>query len=380
MDFKTILKNYKKYWIVGASSLVLMVLGFCIGYFALPPRVQAPPPSKENLGEVSEKKQSEKETKEPVAPAPEEKKREPFSKTPLMKGIDVSKWQGKPDWKKIAASGVEFAMIRIGYHGSSGSFGLDPSADHNLKGAAENGVLAGIYFYSLAKNTSEAEAEALWVLERAGEYEISLPVVIDYEMMENDASASAAERTEIALTFLRIVQGAGYDGMLYVPINELNDPKLWEKDRILEEYMIWGADYGIPDAEHPDSETNFAMWQYSDHGRVSGISGNVDLNFAYFTAKPQKAKYDCLLSEAVTEHGQIFTPAKEYVTAKIRVNLRKSPSVEGELVADLKKGEYLLRVADGADGWSRLDYKGQTVYAVTSYLMDKEGQGLTPAS
>ena len=116
------------------------------------------------------------------------RKKKAFSKQPLMRGIDVSKWQGKPDWKKIAADGVEFAMIRLGFHGSSGSLGEDPTADYNLKSANENGILTGVYFYSLAKDTTEAEAEADWVLERAGKYAISLPIVIDYEMMENAPS------------------------------------------------------------------------------------------------------------------------------------------------------------------------------------------------
>ncbi len=266
--------NLKKYILAAVLTLLVGAIGFGIGFFLLPPKAPLP-----NTAE-SEKNieyQIFTETKE---------KREEMPKIPLMKGIDVSKWQGKPDWKKIAESGVEFAMIRIGYHGSDGTLGEDGSADYNLTSADKNGVLTGVYFYSLAKNGQEAEAEALWVLGKVGKYAISLPIVIDYEMMENDIAVTATERTDIALAFLRRVRDAGYEGMLYVPIEEFSDENLWEKERILSEFKVWGADYEIsPENGHPDGVTDYAMWQYSNTGQIDGISGNVDLNYAYFSAE-----------------------------------------------------------------------------------------------
>ncbi len=276
----------KKYVFSAVLILALVGIGLGIGSFFSPSQEPATPPDEENETKIT----AEEELPLPPLPTQTVEKEESFSKTPLMKGIDVSKWQGKPDWKKIAAGGVEFAMIRIGFHGTSGAFGEDSSADYNLKSADENGILTGIYFYSLAKNTAEAEAEAAWVLERADRYAISLPVVIDYEMMDNDASATASERTDIALAFLRAVRDAGYDAMIYVPIDELSDETLWEKERIFEEFKVWGADYTQPSRQHPDGVSDYAMWQYSNTGRVDGIAGNVDLNFAYFTAERVEPK------------------------------------------------------------------------------------------
>lgn len=321
----------------------------------------------------------------PTLPTETREEEEAMPKTPLMKGIDVSKWQGQPDWKGVAADGVEFAMIRIGFHGSSGNFGEDPSADYNLKSANENGILTGVYFYSLAKDPAEAEAEAAWVLERVGKYAISLPIVIDYEMMENDAAATAAERTEIALAFLRKVRDAGYDAMIYVPIEEINDGTLWEKERIFDEFKVWGADYDLPaEALHPDGVSDYAMWQYSNTGRIRGISGNVDLNYAYFTAEYAEPREKTEEPEDVQntparEFNQTFAPANRKVTAKIEVNLRKTPSIDGEVVGSLKKGEFVLCTGDSDMGWSRLDYKGERVFAVTSYLMDENGNGIVPS-
>ncbi|MBQ3076170.1 MAG: hypothetical protein IJC26_08885 [Clostridia bacterium] len=277
-----------KYLVMAGLCILMAGIGFGIGFFLFPKK-PAPPPEPVTVPDVVTTAE-EIQSVEPT-PAEPEQKGEAMSKTPLMKGIDVSKWQGKPDWKKIAAEGVEFAMIRIGYHGTKGPLGEDVSAAYNLKNADENGILTGVYFYSLAKNEKEAEEEAMWVLERVGKYAISLPIVIDYEMMENDVATSASQRTDIALTFLRTVKEAGYEGMLYAPIDELNDPVLWEKDRIFSEFKVWGADYETAATlQHPDGETDYAMWQYSNTGRVSGISGNVDLDFAYFTARRSDPK------------------------------------------------------------------------------------------
>ncbi len=377
--------NSKRIIIAAVSILIAAAMGFAIGYFLLPPKEPKPLPATEPAPEST---LEETETQASAVTETQEKK-EPMSKTPLMKGIDVSKWQGKPNWKKIAESGVEFAMIRIGYHATKGSLGEDSSADYNLTAAAENGILTGAYFYSLAKDVAEAEAEAAWVLERVGKYVVSLPIVIDYEMMENDVSVTAEARTEIALAFLNKVREAGYEGMLYVPIEEFNDENLWVKERIISEFKVWGADYDIPvtrENQHPDGVTDYAMWQYSNTGRVDGISGNVDLNFAYFTAEriePHQSidENEQQVTPPTREFNQTFTAANRYVTAKIEVNLRKTPSIDGELVGSIKKGEFVLCTGDSDMGWSRLDYNGQRVFAVTSYLMDENGQGVvTPQS
>lgn len=358
--------------IILAVAVAMAILGFCLGYFLFPEKTRSVAPPETAPEAVPKSEESKEiETAEETLPETEEV-REPMSKTPLMKGIDVSKWQGKPDWKKIADSGVEFAMIRIGFHGTSGSFGEDPQADYNLKNADANGILTGVYFYSLAKSVEEAGAEALWVLERVGDYAISLPIVIDYEMMENDASLSAQKRTDIALAFLRTVHGAGYEAMIYVPITEWNDPNLWEKERIAAEFSVWGADYETSFTEenqHPDGVTDYAMWQYSNTGRVSGISGNVDLNLAYFNAERRAPRKEENASFSMPdEYKQSFTPAGYYVTAKIEVNLRKTPSTEGKIVAMLHHGTYLRCLGEGDRGWSLLEYDGKLVYAVASYL------------
>lgn len=358
MDRTAFWKSVRKYGLSLVLVLLALGIGVALGFFLPSGEKDEPKETEITEGETLPDLRTEEVTAE------EKKLWETLSTTPVMKGIDVSKWQGKPDWEKIASDGVEFAMLRVGYHGTSGGFGLDESFSYNVERATENGILVGVYFYSLAANTDEARAEANWVLSQIADVSVTMPVVIDYEMMENEGSLSAQSRTEIALTFLRTVASAGYEGMLYVPVEEFEDPTLWEKERILEEFYVWGARYdapSYPEALRPTGEVPYAMWQYSNTGKTSGISGNVDQNVAYFT-RSEKTEED---------FDQVFTALSRRVTAKIEVNLRSIPSIDGRIVGTLKKGDFLACTGESDKGWSRLEYQGQTVYAVTSYLSDK---------
>ncbi|MBQ4037538.1 MAG: hypothetical protein IJC84_05360 [Clostridia bacterium] len=311
------------------------------------------------------------ETAEP----PETGKKEP-SKTVLAHGIDVSKWQGRIDWAKVQADGVEFAMIRLGFADDDGC-GEDPNAYYNLQEAEKYGVPVGVYFYSEAESPAAARAEAQWVLERIGGYAISLPVVLDWESPGKDLTISAAVRTDTALSFLREVSRAGYDAMLYAPISELEDENMWQADRIVAEFHLWGAAYTAPvypDVSFPSTDLPLSMWQYSDKGKVKGISGNVDRNVSYVLWEKKEPKDPTARPKdpsAPDGFKQVFATVSKSVTAKIEVNLRALPSMDGEVVGKLSRGTFLTCTGESDMGWSRLLLNGQPVYAVTSYLTEQ---------
>jgi len=104
-------------------------------------------------------------------------------------GIDVSKWQGKIDWKRVKASGIEFAIIRIGYRAENGKIYKDECADYNIQQAVKNNILVGVYFFSTAVNKKEAKAEAEWTANTIKSYPVSYPVVYDCEGYENTDSS-----------------------------------------------------------------------------------------------------------------------------------------------------------------------------------------------
>lgn len=121
-------------------------------------------------------------------------------------GIDVAKWQGVIDWKQLKSSGVEFAMIRVGYRTLiDGSIYEDPYAEYNLQQAAANEIKIGVYFFSTAISKKEAIEEAKWVTELIAAYPITYPVVYNCEGFTNPDNRqyglSIDNRTELAIAY-----------------------------------------------------------------------------------------------------------------------------------------------------------------------------------
>ena len=191
----------------------------------------------------------------------------------LIRGIDVSSWQGSIDWNKVAKS-QDFAMIRAGGRGSSSrSIYEDSYFNRNIKEANKAGIKVGVYFYSTAKSIKEAEEEANWVVEKIKGYNISYPVVIDQED-ECLSSLSSEQRTDIAIKFLSVIKEKGYIPMYYgyhflVNMSRIN------------EYDFWLAHWTYSISKPSSYTGKYTIWQYSDSGKVDGIDGNVDLNIAY---------------------------------------------------------------------------------------------------
>ena len=134
-------------------------------------------------------------------------------------GVDVSRFQGTIDWKKVAEDDIEFAIIRLGLRGyGTGEIFLDANYEANITGAIDAGIDVGVYFYSQAINEEEAMQEANFVIENLSQYDIQLPVVMDIEYADSsDGRANALtieERTHLAVIFCDALKEAGYDTMI----------------------------------------------------------------------------------------------------------------------------------------------------------------------
>ena len=191
-------------------------------------------------------------------------------------GIDVSKWNGTIDWNAVKNSGVNYVIIRCGYRGSSsGALVVDPKFEANIKGATAAGIKVGVYFFSQAVNNSEAVEEASMVLELIKNYKISYPVFLDVEASGGRADGiSVATRTDVIKTFCQTIQNSGYTAGVYANKNWLTTKIDTSK---LNQYKIWLAQY----ASAPTYTGRYDMWQYKSTGKVTGISGDVDLNWSY---------------------------------------------------------------------------------------------------
>ena len=189
-------------------------------------------------------------------------------------GIDVSKWQGDIDFRKVKDAGATFVMIRVGsQQGVDGEYILDPYFKQNIENALANDLKVGVYFYSYANSKKEARKQATWVLDQIKDYEITLPIAFDWECYNsfNQMELSLFGLNEVAESFLEKVEDKGYDGMLYGSKNYLNS--IWK----YHDYDVWLAHY----TDQTDYDSHYVMWQLCQDGRIDGINTAVDINVLY---------------------------------------------------------------------------------------------------
>lgn len=215
-------------------------------------------------------------------------------------GIDVSRHQGIVDWTKVKQAGVEYAIIRIGYAQlADGQPRLDPRYQYNMAQAKAAGLKVGVYFYSQATNVNEAQTEVNFIMNALGGTALDLPIVYDAECGTQSngqpgklgaAKLSKEEWTNVAVAFCDAVQSHGYQAMFYGSISKIIS-KIDHK-AIDSRYQMWIARYKnagdssahqLVTTKYPYSG-NYEYWQYSDHGKVSGITPVVDLDILYVPA------------------------------------------------------------------------------------------------
>ena len=299
----------------------------------------------------------------------------------ITMGIDVSKFQGTIDWEAVAGSGIDFAMVRVGYRTqSSGEIMEDTNARYNMQEATANGLKIGAYFFSTAISEAEAAEEAKWVADYISQYQITYPVAYNCEGFENpnnrQYSLTKTERTDFAIAFLNEIYHQGYTPMFYASKNEMQDDLKWETSRIEKNFKIWVSQY--PGAPYPETAASsytgsHDMWQYTNNGTIAGIGKPVDVNVAYFgysntaEALNQEAPEE---AEADVEALMNFREVEETVTAKEVTNLRDIPSQgsDSTVLRKLNNGENAKRTGVSDSGWSRLIIDGKKYYAVTNYL------------
>lgn len=296
-------------------------------------------------------------------------------------GIDVSKYQGNIDWKKVADAGIDFAMIRVGCRTmESGQIVEDSSARYNLQEANAHGIKTGAYFFSTAITEKEAREEAAWTAEFISQYKITYPVAFNCEGYDNQKSRqftlTKKERTALADVFLREIYDKGYTPMFYASKGEMEQDANWIVSELEKSYKVWVSWYPAkpyPETEDAGYSGQLAMWQYTNNGTVRGIDYPVDVNVAYFGYEGENEAQNQTAPERVeanVEVGHNFTEVNETVTAKDTTNLRNIPSqgLDSTVMLTLKNGQNATRTGTSSSGWSRVVYNGETYYAVSSLL------------
>ncbi|MBQ6788302.1 MAG: glycoside hydrolase family 25 protein [Lachnospiraceae bacterium] len=297
-------------------------------------------------------------------------------------GIDVSRYQGLIDWEQVAASGIQFAMIRIGYRTQeTGVLNEDPFARYNLQEAQRVGIKTGAYFFSTAVTAAEAVEEAMFTANILDKYKITYPVAYDCENYNSATSRQKAldktTRTALAIHFLDTIASRGYTPMFYSSKNAMENSRDWDMATLSARYKVWAAWY--PQQPFPLTPACtytgiHHMWQYTDKAVIAGINGGVDMNVAYFNytgiAEAKDPTGAPIIPASAVGNVQ-FTDVQQVVTPNTaELNLRTVPSTvdDNTIVVKINPGDMIFRTGIGNNGWSRVVLNGQVLYAYSSYL------------
>mgnify|MGYP001625197833 CR=1 FL=1 len=299
----------------------------------------------------------------------------------MIKGIDVSGYQGNIDWKKVKAAGIKFAIIKFGNIYDTDTNDIDSKFEINYKNAKANGLKVGIFFYNYCNEMSNLKKGLEWFFEKIKDKKLDLPIYIDME------DKSIAVETVETLTnqcneFAKIAKQKGYKAGVYANLNwlknELN-PSKFDKD-----ISVWVAQYN----NECQYTGTYDIWQYTSSGKVNGISGRVDMDYLYnedimeetSTTVEDKKSIDELANEVVDGKWGNGTDRKtnlekagyDYNAVQNRVNeiLKEKDNKKSvtEVAKDVIAGDY----GNGEDRKKKLEAEGydyETVQAKVNQLL-----------
>lgn len=191
-------------------------------------------------------------------------------------GIDVSEHQGRIDWNAVKASGIDFAILRVGFGAPSWGGRVDYQFNRNISECERLGIPYGVYIYSCAFDNQQAADEASMVINCLSGHNPRLPVYYD---LEDNSIIANGRQTGIALraqVFCNRISAAGYEPGIYANLNWFNNI-LTDSVFKSSSWDHWIAQYN----SQCDYTGNYSFWQYKSNGKVPGINGNVDMNYAY---------------------------------------------------------------------------------------------------
>lgn len=235
----------------------------------------------------------------------------------MMRGIDVSKWQGNIDWQKVKAAGIEFAIIRAGYGNSAAQ--KDQFFEQNYCGAKAAGLHVGAYWYSYANSFREAIQEAEAFRKVIAGKQFDMPVYLDMEE-KDQLEAGRDFCSGLIRTFCNEMEKVGYYAGFYTSASYA---RTVVSPEIISRYTFWCAQW----ADHCSFMGRCGIWQHSSKGRVPGIQGDVDLDACYkdfpsvirkggFNGYAKQSAGDRASQRTLTDRERVVQQARAWIGRK----------------------------------------------------------------
>ena len=268
-------------------------------------------------------------------------------------GIDISRWQGEIDFKKVKSDGISFVIMRIGT-----SYGKDSTFERNYAAASSAGLNIGCYYYTYATDITGAKTDAENVLSWLGGRRLQFPVYYDVEDESQLNKMTYQSRTSMCDTFLSKIKQSGYLPGFYT--SEYWYDHYLDGNSLSGKYESWIAMWTSSGKPDRDMSEKGLVWQYSSKGRVNGISGDVDLDICYFNYPGYIEKYgyngytSAPKVKKVLDIGEIYSlkDSEAFYTGYSEKNC---------LIGKVEKGEEIC-VTDtksvGGIKWGRTTVKG----------------------
>lgn len=182
------------------------------------------------------------------------------------KGIDISRWQGKPDFSKVK-NDVDYVIIQAGFGRYSSQ--VDVEFERSYQECKKYGIPVGAYWFSYASSPEQARLEAKACMEVIKGKQFEYPIYFDIE-----GSACSGDVSGKCKAFCSELENAGWFTGIYI---SRSPAQSYLDDYCRKNYALWLAEY----ANKLNWGGTVGMWQYSSSGRISGISGNVDMDECY---------------------------------------------------------------------------------------------------
>lgn len=184
------------------------------------------------------------------------------------RGIDVSNWQGDIDFVQVRAAGIQIVYIKA----TEGDNYIDPFLRTYYDGARAQGLRTGFYHYLTATTADEARAQAEYFVNTLGRMTSDCLLAVDLGNKDRLSNQTFSELCDVFLTRTQELTGIG--GVIYASLSTAK----YDLEPFLTKYPLWVAEYGVSEPRPTGKWDTWVGWQYENTGRVSGITGNVDLD------------------------------------------------------------------------------------------------------